>query len=58
MLLIHAATGSDSVIDSFPEGTGQVWILGASYPFTNIGLQNSQNARLILNLINNLQGEQ
>ena len=53
-VVAHASTDRDLVIASFAEGRGQVWILGASYPFTNLGLQNSQNARLVLNLINNL----
>lgn len=52
-LIAHASSGG-MVIVSFNEGKGQVWVLGGSYPFTNRGLQDNQNAKLVLNLINTL----
>jgi hypothetical protein len=53
-VVTHASADGNKVIVSFNEGQGQVWVIGAIYPFTNRGIQESANARLVANLVNTL----
>jgi hypothetical protein len=50
-LAVHLFYNDVPVLVSFPEGKGMVWVMGTSWPFTNRGLQDETNARLILNLL-------
>ncbi len=49
--VVHVADGTHAVIVSFRQGSGSVWVSGSSYPFTNMGLQEGDNAGLILNML-------
>ncbi|MFN8531637.1 MAG: DUF4350 domain-containing protein [Anaerolineae bacterium] len=42
--------GTKPVLIHFPEGRGQVWAAGFIDAFTNLGLQDDQNARLLANI--------
>lgn len=53
-VVTHASANGSEVIVSFSEGQGQVWVIGAIYPFTNRGIQETANGRLIANLISTL----
>ncbi|MCC7449927.1 MAG: DUF4350 domain-containing protein [Anaerolineae bacterium] len=50
-VVTHIIVGSSPVLVSFKEGDGTVWVSGMLTPFTNRGLQDPGNARLILNLL-------
>ena len=47
---INSAKGLP-VLVSFSEGAGTVWLSGALRPFTNLGLSDPGNARLLANLV-------
>lgn len=42
---------TDPVLVSFRDGEGTVWVSALLDPFTNAGIQDEQNARLILNML-------
>lgn len=46
----HLFRDTSPVLISFPEERGQVWVAGLLDPFTNIGLQDEENARVIANI--------
>ena len=54
---IHLSNGGEPVLVSFGERQGMVWIAGMFYPFTNEGLHDPSNARLILNLLSGVPKE-
>jgi hypothetical protein len=47
----HLFSEGQPILVSFPEGAGTVWLSGALRPFTNLGLNDPGNARLITNLV-------
>ncbi len=47
----HLFRGATPVLVSLPQERGVVWVSGMTYPFTNRGIQEEQNARLIANLL-------
>ena len=49
--VVYVADGTHAVIVSFRIGSGTVWVSGSSYPFTNLGLQQGDNAGLILHML-------
>jgi len=53
-IVVHIANGADPVLISFQQGAGTVWVSGLTQPFTNRGLGDEQNARLVLNLLSNV----
>ncbi len=50
-LAMHVAVNNRPVLASFAEGAGTVWVVGSAYPFTNLGIQQENNAQMILNLL-------
>ncbi|MEP7284172.1 MAG: DUF4350 domain-containing protein [Chloroflexota bacterium] len=50
-VVFHAYSGTTPVLASFNEGRGTVWVSGVLRPFSNRGLHDSNNARLILNML-------
>ena len=50
-LTMHMAIDNQPVLASFSEGAGTVWVSGSIRPFTNRGLQEADNASLILNML-------
>jgi hypothetical protein len=57
-IVTHVATDDDErILISFRQGEGTVWVSGMTQPFTNLGLQDEQNARLVLNFVSNLPEE-
>ena len=56
-LLVHVYSGTQPVLASFAQGDGRVWVAGALRPFTNRGLQDANNANLIMNLIAGLPAD-
>jgi hypothetical protein len=50
-IVTHTFYGTDSVLVSFAEGRGTVWVVGMQQPFTNQGLQEDGSAELILNML-------
>lgn len=50
-LTMHLAVNGIPVLASFSEGAGTVWVSGSIRPFTNRGIQEADNASLILNLL-------
>jgi hypothetical protein len=56
-IVTHVTSGHERVLISFSQGEGMVWVSGMTHPFTNRGLQNEQNARLVLNFLSNLPEE-
>jgi hypothetical protein len=53
-LVTHLSRDDDALLVSFRQGEGTVWVSGMMQPFTNQGLSDEQNARLILNFVANL----
>ncbi len=53
-IVTHILSGEDRVLVSFQQGGGTVWVSAMTQPFTNLGLQDEQNARLVLNFVANL----
>jgi hypothetical protein len=51
---VYISSGTDPILVSFPEGSGTVWILGALQPFTNLGLSDPGDARLVTNMLTRL----
>lgn len=47
----HIIDGTNTVLISFSVARGDIWVSGTSYPFTNLGLQDADSARLILNML-------
>jgi hypothetical protein len=47
----HLAVGGRPVLVSFDRGRGRVFISATAYPFSNAGLKQAGNDRLVLNLI-------
>lgn len=47
----HQFSEGQPVLLSLSEGAGTVWVAGALYPFTNRGLSDPGNARLITNML-------
>lgn len=43
--------GDQPVLIGLRQGQGYIYISSATYPFTNVGLRNEQNANLMLNLL-------
>lgn len=56
-IVTHISTGADRLLISFRQGMGTVWVSGMTQPFTNQGLQDAQNAKLIFNFLSNLPPE-
>lgn len=50
-LTMHLAIDEYPVLASFPEGEGTLWVSGSILPFTNRGIQEADNASLILNIL-------
>ncbi|MBN2006094.1 MAG: DUF4350 domain-containing protein [Anaerolineae bacterium] len=50
--VVHFAAGGKPVIVSFDYGEGKVILSAAPFPFTNAGLKETNNAMLILNMLN------
>jgi hypothetical protein len=50
-LTMHLAISGRPVIASFPEGEGTIWVSGSIRPFTNQGIQEADNASLIVNML-------
>ncbi len=49
--VVHQFSEGQPILVSFSEGAGTVWVSGALRPFTNLGLHDPGNARLIANLV-------
>ncbi|MBI1279401.1 MAG: DUF4350 domain-containing protein [Anaerolineaceae bacterium] len=47
----HLFISNLPVLMSVPEEKGRVWVSGVSVPFTNLGIQNDGNAKIIANLL-------
>lgn len=47
----HLAVGEQPVLVSFDQGAGRVFLSATAYPFSNAGLKQAGNDRLVLNLI-------
>lgn len=50
-IVTHLTSNQAPVLISFNEGGGTIWVCGTIDPFTNLGLNDAMNARLILNLL-------
>ena len=50
-VVVHQFSEGLPVLVSFSEGAGIVWLSGALRPFTNLGLSDPGNARLLANLV-------
>jgi hypothetical protein len=50
-IVVHLTAEGQPVLISFARGAGQVFVATTAYPFTNAGLRDEGNARLIHNLV-------